>query len=148
MTFFELGIPFELFEGDSDECDAYRDVGDCGVCGERGHLFAFPAAEGAETVACYKCLRSGRVTYPKKTEPGLTPEQIAELWRTPDHDGLDTWPTCCKRPMVFLGTTDDQLLPTGPDAIMMGDFGGHGEGWTYCLYQCPACSTISAQGHK
>ncbi len=149
MTFEELGIPFKLFEADSDECDSYRGVAACSLCSTLGHVFDVPAG-GTATFgpACYQCLRAGRFTYPKKTEPGFTPEQLTELARTPDHTGQDVWPACCQAPMIFLGTTDDALLPTGPDAVTIGDFGNHGTGWHYHLYRCQTCGTVSACGEK
>jgi hypothetical protein len=146
MTFLELGIPFSLFEADEEECDTYRGMGDCQECSQRGHLFAFP-----DKVACYACLRAGRVSYPKKFDPTLTAEHITELERTPDHEGLEgreEWPACCKRPMIYVGSTDDTFLPSGPDAVTISELGGHGTGWTYYLYRCPTCFNGNARGRK
>jgi uncharacterized protein CbrC (UPF0167 family) len=54
-TFQELGIPFPLFEGPSDQANEYCGLGDCSVCGKKGeHCFRLGIG-CAVIVDCQKC---------------------------------------------------------------------------------------------
>lgn len=127
---------------------------DCPDCGARAALDAgerpdwvcacgqqpFPWTAD-ELFCCYDCLREGLVWLHKDTEGMALPEDLLELRRTPAFTTWQEWPWpfCCRRPMIYLATTDEEGLGDHLPDVQLDWEGPEGDDYSIYLFQCQVC---------
>lgn len=98
MKFSEIGIPFPLFDADSDDADGYMGVRRCCLCSSEGHCFELGIG-CAVMIACPNC----------QTENGLDAD---------DRDAV----TCrnCDAKIEFPSVADDEEVAVCYDCLRAG----------------------------
>lgn len=133
-TFTDLGIPFPLFEGPSDQASEYCDTDDREDCSCRlcHATVRFPGIDDEEIKTCYSCLRSGKAAITKDTELGMISWEQAFDGVTNGVPGLD------RRDFEMVPKEDDWVGARLPQEVMFELLRTptyssiQGERWQFC----------------
>ena len=134
-TFAQIGMPFPLFEAPVADATGFEPRGNCAVCGSRD-IAVFNTGGEFEVVACYACLRTGRVPCMKDTEFGFVDAEHAARGLT--HGTPSPPPPALGYELVpHSGDSEDEDAPSGDapcptyqgEGFVMWDAGDAGERW-------------------
>lgn len=178
-------MKFRYFEGPESEMHGLLETPqECSFCGDEDRCFHL---QESDQLGCVACLAEGRFGFFHVTEAGyviegklihsldeeipetekpeeiVSPQSVAELWRTPDFPTWNEveWPVHCRDFMVFLGEWKPEdfkrhgapsprdlfLAMTEPECHGLWPADTEPEDWwvTCFAFRCPVCGELTSK---